>query len=442
MKKVAIIGAGITGATTAHMLLKKGYDVTVFDRHDYAAMETSFANGGQLSASNAEVWNQWSTVMKGMKWLFKKDAPLSINLMPNFHKYSWLTEFLWATKDYEKNTKDTVKLAIQARAHLNAIADEYAIDFNHEKRGILHFYRKDKSFKSALKANKLLVAGGLERNELAPSDITKIEPALQGSGDFVGGFFTKADSTGDIHKFSKGVLTAVAKRGVTNQFGANVTSVKADDNGVQILWTDNNDPEKTQDARFDSVVICAGVNSGKFAAMVGDRVNVYPMKGYSITVNVPQDTPKDFAPWVSLLDDDAKIVTSRLGQDRYRVAGTAEINGYNRDIRADRIQPLVNWVRENHVNMDTSQCVPWAGLRPMMANMMPVVRRGKQKNVYFNTGHGHLGWTLSAATAEIISNIIEADTTRQTRNDTHNNRGSEDLDTARAVTNQRHTAAA
>ena len=165
--------------------------------------------------------------------------------------------------------------------------------------------------------------------------------------------------------------------------------------------------------RFERVVVCAGVRSRDFASMLGDHVNVYPVKGYSITVCLDDAESQQGAPWVSLLDDSAKIVTSRLGADRFRVAGTAEINGFNRDIRAERIAPLTEWTRRHFPGINTSRVIPWAGLRPMLPSMLPKVGRGRLPGVYYNTGHGHLGWTLSAATAEGV-----ADTIQQTRLET------------------------
>jgi D-amino-acid dehydrogenase len=140
---------------------------------------------------------------------------------------------------------------------------------------------------------------------------------------------------------------------------------------------------------------------------LGDRLNVYPVKGYSVTVHLDDETSRVSAPNVSLLDDQTKIVTSRLGPDRFRVAGTAEFNGYNYDIRADRIRPLVNWVNQLFPGVDTRRSVPWAGLRPMLPNMMPRVGSGKQANVFYNTGHGHLGWTLGAITAHQLAGHVE-----------------------------------
>lgn len=141
--------------------------------------------------------------------------------------------------------------------------------------------------------------------------------------------------------------------------------------------------------------------------MLGDHVNVYPVKGYSITVCLDDETSQRAAPRVSLLDESAKIVTSRLGADRFRVAGTAEINGFNRDIRADRVAPLVEWTRRLFPQVSTSRVIPWAGLRPMLPSMLPKVGKGRMPGVFYNTGHGHLGWTLSAATAENVAALIE-----------------------------------
>ena len=407
MVHIAVIGAGITGVTSAYSLISRGIEATVFDRHRYPAMETSFANGGQLSASNAEVWTNPATILKGLKWLLKKDAPLLISLKPSWKKYSWMAEFLAATRHYEKNTSDTVKLALLAREQLFEIARKEAIEFNHEKCGILHFYRDNQSYLAADKVNQLLSGAGLERHAVSPSQINELEPALDGK--FVGGFYTKGDSTGDIHKFTRALSEVCKKRGVVFRQQASVRQIQAKSDAIEISYTSSDDGGDISTQRFDGVLICAGVESPRFASQLGDRFNLYPVKGYSITVHVADDAPRDHAPWISLLDEDAKIVTSRLGAGRYRVAGTAEINGYNRDIRSDRIEPLVKWVEQCHPKLDTSQYTPWAGLRPMMPDMMPWVKKGKRSRVYYNTGHGHLGWTLSAATAEIVANIVEQD---------------------------------
>lgn len=408
MPHIIVIGSGITGVTSAYELSQLGYDVTVIDKHLYPAMETSFANGGQLSACNAEVWNQKSTVLKGIKWMTRKDAPLLLNPSFDVHKYAWLVEFLGNIKHYEENTRDTVKLALMARKRLFDIAEQEQIQFDLEKRGILHFYHNQADYEVATRVNELLRTGGLERHAVTTEEIKQIEPSL--TGDYYGGFYCPGDATGDIHKFTTGLAKVTEKYGVKYRFGLEVTDVQHHEKGVTVVCkasTENMNAEAQATEYFeaDAVVVCGGVGSYQLAHLLGDKVNVYPVKGYSITINLEDEQSVQHAPWVSLLDESAKIVTSRLGASRLRIAGTAEFNGYNRDIRADRIQPLVDWANKNF-DISTESVVPWAGLRPMMPNMMPIVRRGRRERVFYNTGHGHLGWTLSAATAVMISHEI------------------------------------
>ncbi|MBP7880094.1 D-amino acid dehydrogenase [Acinetobacter sp. NIPH 1852] len=408
MPHVVVIGAGITGVTSAYELIKLGYEVTVIDRHLFPAMETSFANGGQLSACNAEVWNQKATVLKGMKWMGKKDAPLLLNPSFSVHKYRWLVEFLTHIKNYKANTIETVRLALLARQRLFEIAEKENISFDLEKRGILHMYHTKEDFEIAKKVNDVLVEGKLERNAITPEEMKAIEPNL--TGTYFGGYYTSGDATGDIHKYSVGLAEKTQEYGAKYCFGLDVVDVQCLQDKVIVQCKNSSenthpDSEQITEIEADLIVVCGGVGSYQLADMLGDTINVYPVKGYSITVQLNDERSVNNAPWVSLLDESAKIVTSRLGADRFRVAGTAEFNGYNRDIRADRIQPLVNWVNQNF-DISTEHVVPWAGLRPMMPNMLPVVRQGKQSRVFYNTGHGHLGWTLSAATAVLISQEI------------------------------------
>lgn len=406
MKKIAVIGAGITGVTTAYACAQRGFEVSVFDRHRYPAMETSFANGGQLSASNAEVWNLGSTVLKGIRWMLTADAPLLVNPRPSWHKFSWFAEFLGHLRNYERHTIATTRLAIAARQHLFAWAEAEGIDFDLQRAGILHIYRTRAAHEHAARVSKLLAQGGLERRELGPRDIRDIEPTL--AGDYYGGFFTQSDATGDIHKFTNGLAEAARRKGVAFHFGTDIAGVQPQGAGVSLAYTQDGSQDRQH---FDGVVVCAGVGSRAIAARLGDRVNIYPVKGYSITVNLDDAASQSSAPKVSLLDDETKLVTSRLGRTRFRVAGTAEFNGMDRNIRADRIRPLVDWVQRCFPGVSTRSVVPWAGLRPMMPHMLPRVGRGARPGVFYNTGHGHLGWTLSAATAESIAETLVA--TRQ-----------------------------
>jgi D-amino-acid dehydrogenase len=408
MKTIAIIGGGITGVTTAYALAKRGFAVTLLERHRYAAMETSFANGGQLSASNAEVWNHRSTIAKGLKWMLRNDAPLLVNPKPSWHKLSWFAEFIAAIPHYRDNTVATAQLALAAREHLFQWARDEDIAFDLKREGILHIYRDRAGFEHAAGVSKLLSQGGLSRRAVTPEEMRAIEPTLR--GDYYGGHYTVSDSTGDIHKFTTGLARAAQRLGADLRFGQHVTAMRAGMDGVDITVEEDG---FSATSRYDAVVVCAGTASREMAAMLGDRVNVYPVKGYSITVHLNDAASREAAPTVSLLDDETKLVTSRLGDDRFRVAGTAEFNGFNRDIRADRIAPLVNWVQQCFPGVSTRSVTPWAGLRPMMPDLMPRVGRGKAPTVFYNTGHGHLGWTLSAATADIIADTIYAASGRE-----------------------------
>ncbi|NHQ91040.1 D-amino acid dehydrogenase [Janthinobacterium lividum] len=398
MKRVAVLGAGITGVTTAYALAKRGVDVTLIERHRYAAMETSYANGGQLSASHAEVWNHKATILNALKWMARRDAPLLLHPWPSWHKLSWFAQFLAAMPGYERNTIATARMAIAAREHLFAWAEAENIDFDHRRAGILHVYRDQRGFERAAEVSRLLAQGGLQRRAVTPQEMRAIEPAL--AGHFYGGYYTDSDSTGDIHKFTSALADACARLGVACRYGEEVAALAREHGKVRVAMGEDS-------SLFDAVVICAGTASRAMAASLGDHVNVYPVKGYSITVQLDDAASRAAAPCVSLLDDATKLVSSRLGEDRLRVAGTAEFNGVNHDIRADRIRPLLQWVEQCFPGVNTRKVIPWAGLRPMLPDMLPKVGPGKAPGVYYNTGHGHLGWTLAAATAEMVAEAVD-----------------------------------
>lgn len=398
MAHLIVIGGGITGVTSAYALARQGHRVTLIEKHRYAGMETSHANGGQLSASNAETWTHPSTLVKGLKWMFKADAPLLVNPRPSWHKLSWFAEFVASIPRYRDNTVATTRLAIAAREHLFGWAREEGIDFDLEQRGILHIYRDRAGFEHAARVSQLLAEGGLQRRAVTPEEMRAIEPTL--AGRYHGGFYTESDSTGDIHKFTHGLGLACERRGVRLLTGQTVQRVTSTGQTVQVTTADG------EMIAGDAVVVSAGVRSRALGAQLGDRLNVYPVKGYSITVMLNDAESQAAAPRVSLLDDETKLVTSRLGADRFRVAGTAEFNGFNLDIRADRIRPLVDWVNRCFPGVSTRRVEPWAGLRPMMPDMMPRVGPGRLPNVFYNTGHGHLGWTLSAITAHQLAGHV------------------------------------
>ena len=347
-------------------------------------MATSYANGCQISASNSETWNSWDNVIKASKWIFKKDAPLLISLKPSISKYSWFLKFINSIPSRNINTFETCKMAINSNKLYKNIAQEENIEFNVVNKGILHIYKSKKELELARKVNTIYKNAGLDRWEVSKTEIKNIEPTICGN-NIIGGFYNKFDYTGDIHKFCIELSTVLKNK-------YNVTFKKQLVSNIKKELLDT-----------DLIIICAGIGSQKLAHGLSENLPIYPVKGYSITINNPGKT----APWTSLLDDEEKIVTARLGNNRLRIAGTAEFSGYNTDIKWDRIRPLVKWAEYNFPSINTEDIKPWAGLRPMTPNMMPIVRKSKcLNNVFYNTGHGHLGWTLSAATAKAISDMI------------------------------------
>jgi D-amino-acid dehydrogenase len=387
---IAVIGAGITGITTAYYLAKAGYSVSVYEAESGPAQKTSFANGGQISVSNSEVWTTWSNVLKGIKWLGQKDAPLLIrrdNLLSDPDKIKWLIKFLYhtATNSYHRNTVETIRMGLDSTLLYKQIINQEQIQFDYSKSGILHFYKDKRYFKAAIKAKEIYESNSLGWNILEPKQVKSLDPALEDIHDIVGGAWTPSDFTGDIYKFCVG-LEKILKEKYQVKFHYNHMIEK-------LFLIDI----------YDRVVITGGVGSVKLARSIGDDLPIYPVKGYSITIN---DVDKRYLPRVSLLDDQAKIVTSSLG-NRFRVAGTAELAGENYDIRPDRIEPLLNWVKVNFPRIDVSDYSSWACLRPMTPNMLPITKKSdKNSKVYYNTGHGHLGWTLAPYTAQKIVKLI------------------------------------
>lgn len=389
-KNIAILGTGIAGVTAGYYLARQGHKISFFDQERYPAMRTSRANGGQISVSNSEVWNTFSNLVRAAKWLGKSDAPLLIRPGLSLDKISWLTKFSLEIlkSNHSKNTIKTIKLGLEHRKLLDEINSEFNLDYNYSKSGIIHIYTDEKYFKHAVSVKDLYENNGCSWNILSSDDAIKIDPPIKQIKNICGAIWTEEDAVGDMHKFCNQLVEILRYKFAARFFrGVKIESlIELDD--------------------FDLVVICAGADSNKFAQQLNDRLDIYPVKGYSITIDLDK-TSQNFCPNVSILDDQAKIVTSTLG-DRLRVAGTAEFDGFNRDHRIDRIQPLLNWVHNNLPGINTRQYSTWACLRPMTPNMLPIVKQSNNKKFWYHTGHGHLGWTLSLATANQLSKEINS----------------------------------
>ena len=389
-KSVAIVGGGIAGLTTAYFLAKKDYKITVFDPEGIAT-QCSYANGGQLSVCNAETWNTYSNLIKGIKWMSRNDAPLAFrNDIWSWDKFRWVVGFVGATltNSYDYNTRKTIEWSLRSRRLYKKLIKELNIDFHQKDCGILHIYKNEKSWYKAQKTLERFKDTGWGR-VVKKGNLLKYKIKTK---EIVGATFTKGDSVGDIHTFCKELSNYLY-----NNYDYRIHVNKIVANKEIKYLSGRRDHAKTIDElkkEFDEVVICAGA----YTPFILPHLNIYPIKGYSVTYHEEHDMPT-----TSILDDDAKIVASPFANNVFRVAGTAELAGWNHDIRMDRIKPLRRWVRKNTFVKD-SRPENWACLRPMTPNMMPIVT--KTKGVWVNSGAGHLGWTMGMALAEKVTNGI------------------------------------
>lgn len=390
MKTVAVIGAGIAGLSAAYYLAQKNMLVSVYEQESWPAMQTSRANGGQLSVSNSETWNTWSNVNRGLRWMLRKDAPLLIRPGFSWHKFTWLSEFLWHTvsNNHVVNTKTTIDLGMKNRSLMAQLLEKEKIDFDYSTCGILHVYRDKKYFSQAQAVKELYNSKGVQWDILTAEQTLEREPALKSTKNILGSIWTADDSVGDMHVFCNQLTTILhEKYNVKFHFNKHIET-------ADLLMDD-----------YDIVVVANGVDAHRMAGYLQDQVNIYPVKGYSITIDLDK-LGQALAPTVSLIDDQAKIVCSRLG-NRLRVAGTAELNGYNRDITRSRIEPLLAWVHNNFPEINTQSYNQWACLRPMTPDMLPIVEHSRiEPRIWYHCGHGHLGWTTSLATAHGLAQAI------------------------------------
>jgi D-amino-acid dehydrogenase len=405
MKKVIVLGSGILGVTSAYFLSKAGCQVTVIDRQMTAASETSYANGGQISVSHAEPWANPAAPLKVLQWLGKEDAPLLFRIRADQRQWLWGAQFLreCTPAKTKHNIRQIVNLGTYSRDTLQALRAETGIHYKELTKGILHFYTSAKEFEGCLEPSRQMRELGCDRQVVSADRAVELEPALANiRSQLAGATYTAEDESGDAKLFTRSLVELCKAQGVEFLMGHNITALNAVGGEIDHVEVTNSEGRFSK-LKADAYVLSLGSYSPMLAAQVGVRLNIYPAKGYSATVKV-LDPSK--APTVSLTDDEFKLVFSRY-EDTLRIAGTAELNGYDRNLNMTRCHAITRRVEALFPGAtDTQDAQFWTGLRPATPSNVPYIGQSKVGKLFLNTGHGTLGWTHGCGSGKAIADII------------------------------------
>ena len=408
--KITVLGAGVVGVTTAYQLARAGHDVTVVDRQTGPALETSFANAGEVSFGYCGPWAAPGIPQKALKWLFMEHAPLILRPKPDWAMITWLLKMLanCSGPRYAVNKGRMLRLADLSREALAEVRAETGIAYDERMQGTLQLFRKDEQVEASAKDVKALAADGIPYEVLDPEGCIRVEPALaQVRHKIKGGLLTPKDETGDCFKFTNALADKAKAVGVSFMFGSEIKDIVATGGKVDSVVTDRGT------ITTDAVVVCLGSFSPFLLRRFGLKLPVYPVKGYSLTIPI---TDPSRAPESTVMDETYKIAITRLG-DRIRVGGMAEISGFTTDLPAARRRTLEHSVSDLFPGGDLSKASYWSGLRPMTPDGTPVIGETPITGLYLNTGHGTLGWTMSCGSARHIAQVIGGQKTDLARED-------------------------
>lgn len=398
--KITILGAGVIGVTSAYYLAKAGHEVTVLDRQSGPALETSFANAGEISPGYASPWAAPGIPQKALKWLFMKHAPLIIRPMVDAATWRWMTAMLrnCTSARYAVNKGRMVRLAEYSRDCLIALREETGIAYDHRTQGTLQLFRNAKQLDGIGKDIEVLKADGVPFEVLDPAGCVTAEPGLQPvRGKIVGGLRLPNDETGDCFKFTNELQKRAEALGVQFRFGVDIRRLRQEGNRVVAVETAEGE------IRSDIFVAALGSYTPALLKPLGLRLPVYPVKGYSITVPIVDETR---APVSTIMDETYKIAITRLG-DRIRVGGMAEIAGFSNDLPQTRRATLEHSVEDLFGGAgNQKEATFWSGLRPMTPDGTPVVGATRFANLFLNSGHGTLGWTMACGSGRVLSDLI------------------------------------
>ena len=399
--KICVIGAGVVGVSSAYELARRGHDVTVIDRAPEAARECSYANGGQLSYAHAEPWANPGVFPKLFKWMFQDDAPLVLRPSSDPHMLRWGLLFLMncLPARARRHSEVMLRLGLYSKQKMAELMADTRVEFHHLAKGILHVYSDQDSFDHARKQAEFQHSLGCEENVLTREECFKLEPALQHTTmNLIGGIHAPIDESGDVHFFTRHLAEIITQKyGVKFRYNTRLRRIHTSQKKISHIELENGEFL----TGFDAYVMSAGAASSIYLRQIGLYVPIYPMKGYSISFNA-----SDFCPQVSITDDAAKQVYSRLG-GRMRVAGTAEFARYNDQGRKVRIDPLIAGTKKLFPQAPMEELAEWACLRPSTPDGPPIVGSTPVGNLYINSGHGTLGWTQAAGSARLLADVVD-----------------------------------
>ena len=412
---VVVLGAGLLGVTSAYFLRQQGHEVTVIDRQAAPAAETSFANGGQISVSHAEPWANPGAPLKLLRWLGREDAPLLFRLRADMRQWLWGLQFLreCTPARTRHNIAQIVRLGTYSRDTLQQLRRDRSIAYDERTQGILHFYTSRKEFDNAEAPAAQMRDLGCDRRVISADEAVRLEPSLRHiRPQLAGATYTAEDESGDANRFARELVQRCIDDGVHFRMSHTITALR--EASGQLDHVEATDSEgRFQQIRADAYVLAMGSLSPVCAKPLGISLPIYPAKGYSVTMPVKDAS---IAHQVSLTDDEYKLVFSRLttpasaeapASDRLRIAGTAEFNGYDRDLNRVRCEAIVKRVEELFPGAgDASRAQFWTGLRPATPSNVPIIGRSKLRNLFLNTGHGTLGWTHSCGSGKSIARIV------------------------------------
>ncbi len=398
--KVIVLGAGVLGVTSAWYLAKAGHEVTVIDRQQGPALETSFANAGEISPGYSSPWAAPGIPLKALKWMFQRHAPLVIQPKLDWQRISWMARMLanCTSSAYAINKSRMVRLAEYSRDCLGELRTDTGIEYDQRMQGTLQVFRKPEQMDAAAKDIEVLRADGLPFEVLDRAGCVAAEPGLAASAErIVGGLRLPGDETGDCFKFTNRLAEMAEAAGVTFRWGVSIEALEAEGGRISAVRTDHGQ------MTADRYVLAMGPHSPLLVKHLGLNLPIYPLKGYSLTIDI-QDESR--APVSTVMDETYKVAITRLG-DRIRVGGLAEIAGYDLTLNPRRRATLAKSVGELFGGSgDPDKAQFWTGLRPMTPDGTPIVGATPIPNLFLNTGHGTLGWTMSAGSGRLIADLI------------------------------------